>query len=1055
MDMAKKDIYEPDESVGQSPSMNQPASKGLSFQRVFSKERVHPFDEVSWEKRKSVIADEKGNTIFEMDDVEVPTFWSQLATNILASKYFRRAGVPNETGCERSLKQVLHRICHTLRVEGENMGGYFATPEDAEIFEHELTSILLSQTGAFNSPVWFNLGLYHEYGIAGSGGNFHWDHETQTVVKTENSYQFPQCSACFIQSIEDDLMSIFDLVKQEARVFKFGSGTGTNFSKIRGKQEKLSGGGTSSGLMSFLEVFDRGAGATKSGGTTRRAAKMVCLDIDHPEIIDFIHWKAKEEKKAHVLIHGGYDPDFNGEAYKTISGQNSNNSVRTPDEFLQAVERHGEWNTRFRTNGEICETFQARDIMRQIAEAAWECADPGIQYHTTINAWNTCSGTDRISASNPCSEFMFLDDTACNLASLNLLKFLHEDGTFQIEKFRHAIDILICAQEIIIDLSSYPTAAIARRSHEFRPLGLGYANLGALLIVMGVPYDSEEGRAIAAALTAIMTGHGYRQSGRIAASKGSFSEFYPKNSEPMMAVMEKHRAKVFDIPAQCPEYLKKAALTDWNDGLSEGKKFGYRNAQITVLAPTGTIAFVMECDTTGIEPDYALVKLKKLAGGGSLKIVNQSVPWSLKRLGYSDEQIRDISVYMLGTQTLNGAPEINYKTLTEKGLNEEDLRKLDKAVKSAFDLQHVFHVGILGEETLARLGFSKDRISDPSFHLLRALGFTASQIDRANEIICGAMTIEGAPRMQEQHLKVFDCANKCGKIGRRFIDSMGHVRMMAAVQPFISGAISKTVNVPEEATADQIMQIYLSGWKLGLKAISIYRDGCKRSQPLNTKSDEAKSMSALERIAARRKMPDERQSITHKFNIGNHKGYITVGLYEDGVPGEIFIKMAKEGTVLSGLMDSFALSISLALQYGVPLKVLVSKFAHMHFEPYGMTSNPSIRIAKSTVDYIFRWLALKFLPDEERALVGVSDDGLTKIAQTGNGGANGKFQPVPSAPARQFNTTDEVIDRSEPLTTSAYSLFGDAQSCDSCGSIMLRNGTCYKCPNCGSTSGCS
>jgi len=783
----------------------------------------------------------------------------------------------------------------------------------------------VNQYASFNSPVWFNVGIEEK----------------------------PQASACFINSVQDTMESILELVKTEGMLFKYGSGTGTNFSTLRSSKEKLSGGGIASGPVSFMRGFDAFAGVIKSGGKTRRAAKMVILNVDHPDIIDFIKSKAEEEKKAHILIKAGYDPGFNvpGGAYDSVQFQNANHSVRVTDEFMKAVLEDKEWHTRYVTTGEICDTYRARDIMRMIAEAAWLCGDPGMQFDTTINNWHTCPNTGRINASNPCSEFMFLDDTACNLASLNLMKFRKEDGSFDVEAFRHAVDVLITAQEIIVDNASYPTKAIEKNSYDYRPLGLGYANLGALLMSLGLPYDSEPARAYAAVITAIMTGEAYRQSALIAKEMGPFRG-YELNREPMLGVIRKHMSYVDKIDKSLiPEELYESAKKIWSETYELGQKYGYRNSQVTVIAPTGTIGFMMDCDTTGIEPDIALVKYKKLVGGGFLKIVNNTVPLALKKLGYTDKQIEEI---------------VNY-------------------------------------------------------------------IDKND-------TIEGAPHLKPEHLPVFDCAFKPAK-GKRFIHYMGHVKMMAAVQPFISGAISKTVNMPNDVTVDDVMQLYIDAWKMGLKAIAIYRDGSKGTQPLSTSIDDEKKTSAgeekkVEFKPVRRRLPDERNSITHKFSVAGHEGYITVGMYPDGTPGEIFITMSKEGSTLSGLMDAFATAISLALQYGVPLKVLVDKFSHMRFEPSGFTNNPEIPIAKSIIDYIFRWLGKKFLKPEEQPSNVDHTDILNEI----------------------HLSQEKVVLRSETLEKYEKQIFeiqSDAPPCPSCGAIMQRSGSCYVCPNCGSTSGCS
>lgn len=1052
--------------------------KGLSFKRRFSKEEIHPFDELIFEKRDSKILDEKGNIVFEQKDVEVPQDWSQLATDIMASKYFRKKGLPG-VGGETSAKQVVFRVAHTLREAGEKMGGYFKTEKDAQIFEDELTSLLINQKAAFNSPVWFNCGLYQQYGISGNGLNYYFDFAAGKVSETKNSYEHPQCSACFIQSISDDLMSIFNLVRSEAKLFKYGSGTGTNFSPLRGRMETLSGGGTSSGLMSFLEVFDKAAGATKSGGITRRAAKMVILDMDHPEIEDFIDWKAREERKAQILIESGLDSDFNAEAYKTVSGQNSNNSVRVTDEFMKLYLENGKWQTRLRTSGEIYKEYEARYLMDKITQAAFECADPGMQYDTTVNRWHTCKATERIYASNPCSEFMFLNDTACNLASINLVKFLKDDGKFDISSFKEAIRLLITVMDIIVDFASYPTEKIAQKSHDFRPLGLGYANLGTLLMLNGIPYDSEEGEAMAAAITAILNAKAYLTSAEIAKEKGSFFGF-EKNREPMLEVMRMHRDAAYQISQdQIPSYLGKEAKLENDKMVEAGEKYGYRNAQATNIAPTGTIGLLMDCDTTGVEPDFALVKFKKLAGGGYFKIVNQSVPKALQKLGYSAEQIKEIINYAVGSKKLEDAPHINEKTLKEKGFTPEDILRANLALKGSFDIQLAFQAGVLGEGLLKRLGFGSQEYEDHNFNLLTALGFTPEQIEQANIIICGKGTIEGAPYLKEEHLPVFDCASRCGKYGTRFIDPMGHVKMMAAVQPFISGAISKTVNMPENSTVEDVKNIYLQGWKMGLKSLAIYRDGSKLSQPLSTSSGGATGKGqakteVVEKVVykpMRRRLPDERRALTHKFKIGNHGGFITVGLYEDGSPGEVFITMNKEGSVIAGLVDSFAIAISYAMQYGVPLKVLVNKFAHTRFEPSGFTSNPQIRVAKSIVDYVFRWLALKFLPSKDWEKIGInhspSENGQNSLSNNGSDDLTRWAQAIseenssqttisndknPNKPDILENTRNEISDSQVALSFDVQS---DAPACDECGGMMVRSGTCYKCLNCGSTSGCS
>ena len=898
-------------------------SSSLRFERRYTRVGIHPLDEIGYVKTDSKISDTEGNIIFEMKNVEVPVGWSQLAIDILVSKYFRKAGVPG-TGHETSVRQVIKRITHALRIAGEK-GGYFNSA-DAVMFEAELTYLLVNQYGAFNSPVWFNLGLFEEYGIAGSGGNHFWNHENKSFDETKNAYEHPQCSACFIQSVDDDLMSIFDLLKNEARLFKYGSGTGTNFSKIRGNKEKLSGGGMSSGLISFLEVLDRGAGATKSGGTTRRAAKMVCLDVDHPEINDFVNWKMKEERKAAALIAAGYSADFNGEAYKTVSGQNSNNSVRITDEFMKAVIDDGEWKTVARSTGEVVETFKARELWKNIATASWSCADPGLQFDSTINRWHTCSQTDKIHASNPCSEFMFLDDTACNLASLNLVKFLKTDGSFDLEGYRHACRIFIVAQEILVDHSSYPTPKIAKNSHDYRPLGLGYANLGTLLMLKGIAYDSEQGRAWAATLTAILTGEAYAVSAEEAAQLGAFSG-YSSNREPMLNVIRKHKEAVDHIDkTKVPVELIKAAKDSWEKAIESGEQHGFRNAQVTVLAPTGTIGLLMDCDTTGIEPDFALVKFKKLAGGGYFKIVNGSVQVALRNLGYQESQIKEINSYLLDT-----------------------------------------------------------------------------------------MTLEGAPSFKPEHLPVFDCANKCGERGTRFIAPMGHLRMMAAVQPFLSGAISKTVNLPHETTVEEIEEIHLQSWKLGLKSVALYRDGCKLSQPLSTQYGS---------LSTRHRLPAKRKGLTIEAAVAGHKVYIRTGEYEDGSLGEVFIDMHKEGAAYRSIMNCFAISVSLGLQYGVPLQEFVDKFTFTRFDPSGIvTGHPNVKMTTSIVDYIFRVLGMEYL-------------GRTDFLQI--------------KPPVDLTADKDAVD----FTVEGQDM-GDAPPCDSCGHTTVRNGSCYRCLNCGNSMGCS
>ncbi len=1035
---------------------------GLRVARHFTTAGVDPLDRVAWDRRSTVITNPDGSVVFEMRDVEVPREWSQLATDVVVSKYFRKAGVPGGPGHETSVRQVVHRIAHTLRVTGEDQGGYFASPEDADAFEAELAHMLVHQIGAFNSPVWFNCGLFHEYGIRGSGGNFYYDEAGGRVAATEDSYSRPQVSACFIQSVGDDLMSIFELARNEARVFKFGSGTGSNFSRLRGRMEKLSGGGTSSGLMSFLEVLDKGAGATKSGGTTRRAAKMVVLDADHPEIIDFVRWKMREEKKVAAMVAAGYPSDFNGEAYGTVSGQNSNNSVRIPDRLMQAVETDGPWQTTLRTSGEVYETFPAKTLWKTIAEAAWHCADPGVQFDDTIQRWHTCKNTDRIHATNPCSEFVFLDDTACNLASVNLMKFLQDDGSFDVEGYRHANRVFFLAQDIAVGFASYPTEQIARRSYQFRPLGLGYANLGTLLMVNGLPYDSDAARAYAACVTSVMTGEAYALSAEMAASKGPF-ESYAENRDSMLEVMEMHRdaAQAID-PELAPKALRKAANEAWNRAVLLGRKHGYRNAQATVLAPTGTIGLLMDCDTTGVEPDFALVKFKKLAGGGYFKIVNQSVPRALRRLGYDNDHIESIIRYAVGTGSLEGTPHIYREALLEKGLTAEEIARVEKALPSMLDVRAAFTRGLIGDAALDRLGVSAAERQSATFNLLAFFKFSERQIAEANAFVCGRLTVEGAPGLEPEHLAVFDCANRCGPDGRRYIEPMGHVRMMGAVQPFISGAISKTVNLPNEASVDDIENIYTESWKHGLKAVALYRDGCKLSQPLATgkKTDvpatkeQEKGAPEMPPRLLRRRLPKRRTGFTQEARIGGHKVFLRTGEYEDGTLGEIFIDMHKEGAAYRSMMNCFAIAVSMGLQYGVPLEDLVDQFTFTRFEPHGrVEGHENLRVCTSIVDYVFRALGIEYLNRTDLAhIVGENLTGQPvqpkngKVAVNGNGKAKAVAGSGPESRLKADKAGPEAL---------LKEFSSDAPMCNICGHITLRNGTCYKCLNCGNSLGCS
>jgi ribonucleoside-diphosphate reductase alpha chain len=1052
-------------------SVQTPTGAGIRLPRRFTKPGVNPLDEVRWDRRRTVITNPDGSVVFQMDDVEVPAAWSQLATDIVVSKYFRKAGVPG-TGHETSVRQVVHRLAHSIRTWGESQGAYFATAEDAESFEAELAYMLVHQIGAFNSPVWFNCGLFQEYGIGGSGGNYWFDRETRKSQMTSDSYSRPQVSACFIQSVEDDLMSIFELARNEARVFKFGSGTGSNVSKLRGRMEKLSGGGTSSGLMSFLEVLDRGAGATKSGGTTRRAAKMVVLDMDHPEILDFIRWKVREEKKVAALVAAGYSSDFNAEAYATVSGQNSNNSVRATDRFMEAVVTDGSWQTTLRTTGQVHETMRARHIWREIAEAAWHCADPGVQYDDTIQKWHTCKATGRINATNPCSEYCFLDDTACNLASINLMKFLKEDGSFDVDGYRHANRIFFLAQEILVGFASYPTEKIAENSYKFRPLGLGYANLGTLLMMQGLPYDSDAARAYAACITAMMTGEAFATSAEIASSAGAF-EGYAENQQSMLEVMRLHReaARAIDA-ALAPRELRSASIESWDRAVALGMLHGYRNSQATVLAPTGTIGLLMDCDTTGVEPDFALVKFKKLAGGGYFKIVNQSVPAALRRLGYDDSTIQKIVHYAIGTGAFEGAPHINRQTLAQRGLAPLEIERIERSLPSMLDVRFAFVRGLLADESLDRLGIAKEEREKPTFNALPFLGFTEQQIQEANDVICGALTVEGAPGLNPSHLPVFDCANRCGPKGTRFIAPIGHIRMMGAVQPFISGAISKTVNLPQDATVQDVEQIYFESWKLGLKAVALYRDGSKLSQPLATGKKTEVAEAAAPPKLQRRRLPKRRHGFTQEARIAGHKVFLRTGEYEDGTLGEIFIDMHKEGAAFRSMMNCFAISVSMGLQYGVPLEHLVDQFVFTRFEPAGrVEGHENLRACTSVIDYVFRALGIEYLNRTDLAHIVTEDlKGATVQSKHATGHkvgrehrANGETTETPAAPTAHLpgSAVASTLGPGEafhgdPGQDALLAKFpGDAPACDQCGHITMRSGTCYKCLNCGNSMGCS
>lgn len=1157
----------------------------MKIYRYYTTKQGGPYEAIEFEPRRSEIRNPDGSLVFEMDEVIVPKEWSQVATDILAQKYFRKAGVPQEDGTlggETDARQVFHRLAGTWRHWGEKYG-YFDSAEDAQAFYDEVCYMLAKQIGAPNSPQWFNTGLHFAYGIEGPPqGHWYVNPETGEAEKSKNAYERPQPHACFILSVKDDLVNeggIMDLWMREARIFKYGSGVGSNFSDIRAEGEPLSGGGKSSGLMSFLRVGDRSAGAIKSGGTTRRAAKMVVLDIDHPDIETFINWKVVEEQKVAALVAGSrllnrhlnrimkavhewpndeerfdaernerlreeisrakaaevpinyiqrviqlaqngytsihvpvYDNDWNGEAYMTVSGQNANNSVRVTNEFMEAVEQDREWALTWRTNGQVAKTVRARDLMDQIAFAAWSCADPGMQFDTTINEWHTCPNSGRIRASNPCSEYMFLDDTACNLASLNLVRFYNDEtGEFDIEGYRHAIRLWTIVLEISVLMAQFPSKRIAELSYEFRTLGLGYANMGALLMRMAIPYDSDQGRAIIGALTAILGGEAYATSAEMSRELGPFLG-YKKNADEMLRVIRNHRRAAYGggdgtyeglsippvaiDPDECPTDLLKAAREAWDRALQLGEAHGYRNAQVTVIAPTGTIGLVMDCDTTGIEPDFALVKFKKLAGGGYFKIINQSVPVALRRLGYSPEQVEDIVQYCVGRGTLDGSPAITHDDLRERGFTEQAIAKVEAVLASAFDIRFAFNHHVLGEEFCTEnLGFTKQQLNDWNFDLLKALGFSEEEIEEANAYVCGTMTVEGAPHLNLEHYKVFECANRCGKYGKRFISAEGHIRAMAAAQPFLSGAISKTINLPNSATVEDVREGYLLSWRLGLKANALYRDGSKLSQPLSTAADDAarvleaipaadtavgKAMQKLvyRYIAKRHLLPNRRRGYTQKARVGGHKVYLRTGEYDDGSLGEIFIDMHREGAAFRSLMNCFAIAISLGLQYGVPLEEFVDAFVFTRFEPNGVVQgNDNIKMATSVIDYIFRELAVTYLgrtdfvqvtqedlrsdtigapefTEEEVMAEELSETqvpGQTREDHT-SAGYVGLKQRSPHAVREPVGVGGDLAETIRTARLQGY----EGDPCSECGQFTLvRNGTCLKCVSCGATSGCS
>ncbi len=1163
----------------------------MKIKRLYTKAGKSVYDLVEYTYRSSVLRNPDGTTVFEMHNIEVPQSWSQVATDILAQKYFRKAGVPlfdaegkpqldekgnQALGSETSIKQVVHRLAGCWRFWGETHG-YFDSKADAEAFYDEVAYMLLNQMAAPNSPQWFNTGLDFAYKIDGrSQGHFYVDPETEKIAKSTNAYSRPQAHACFIQSIQDDLVNeggIFDLIVREARVFKYGSGTGSNFSNLRGEGEKLSGGGTSSGLMSFLKIFDAAAGAIKSGGTTRRAAKMVIVNIDHPDIERFIDWKVNEEykvasmvagskvssvflkaivdealldgsdrKKNHKLntlikkaMHRGvplnlimhtlslvdqgftsldfdaYDTHYESEAYATVNGQNSNNTVRVSREFMKAVEEDGTWDLTWRTTKKVSKTVKARELWNKISMAAWKCADPGLQFDSTINEWHTCPNDGRINASNPCSEYMFLDDTACNLASVNLIKYLdHKTGEIDAQSLRHAARLWTIVLEISVLMAQFPSKRIAQLSYDFRTLGLGFANLGTILMINGVPYDSKKAATIAGAISAIITGQAYATSAELAKDLGTFAK-YQNNREAMLRVIRNHRRAAYNSPVTeyedltipptginqtlCSPDLLKAAHEVWDQALELGEKYGFRNAQVSVIAPTGTIGLVMDCDTTGIEPDFAIVKFKKLSGGGYFKIVNQSVHKSLINLGYSQIQIEEIEQYSKGHGTLIGSPGITRESLMEKGFIEEKLSVIEEQLDNVFDIKFAFNKWALGEDFCKSLGFTDQDLDSPDFDMLSLLGYSAHEIDITNDYVCGTMMIEGAPHLKAEHLPIFDCANKCGKNGERFIPYMAHVRMMAAVQPFISGAISKTVNMPMEATVEEVNHVYMESWKTMIKAIALYRDSSKLSQPLNSTYyddldeiimlgdeetlDETKGPQEVQQAIAgrmdyeknRRRLPKKRKGYIREAYVNGHKVFLRTGEYEDGAIGEIFIDMYKEGASFKGLLNCFAVLASKALQYGMPLEELVNSFTFTRFEPAGpVRGHEVIKNATSILDYVFRSIGYDYLGREDFVHVKAVDE----VPETNlNNGEDRAVQPVTQDPMaknpalpelkhvpqasspelqEQINHQSAELLKIEQAKVKGYT----GEQCTNCGSMNVKqNGSCVVCEDCGMTSGCS
>lgn len=1174
----------------------------MKIKRLFTKKGESPYQNMRFVPRRCEIRNTDGSVVFSMDNVMVPETWSQVATDIIAHKYFRKAGIPlkdasgqpllddqkkQKYGSENDSRQVFHRMAGCWMSWGKKYG-YFDTEDDAQAFYDETVYMLANQMSAPNSPQWFNTGLHYAYGIDGpSQGHYYVDPDTAQLTASQNAYERPQPHACFIQSVSDDLVNeggIMDLWTKEARLFKYGSGTGSNFSAVRGRGEGLSGGGRSSGLMSFLKIGDAAAGAIKSGGTTRRAAKMVILDVDHPDIEEYINWKVLEEQKVASLVAGSrlcqrdlnrvlqacqptaarkelgddrfnplknselkaaiaearshevpanyidriihfakqgyssiqfpaFSTDWTSEAYQSVSGQNSNNSVRIANGFMEAVQKDADWALLNRTDGKPCKVIKARDLWSQIAYAAWSCADPGIQFDTTINEWHTCPNDGRINASNPCSEYMFLDDTACNLASLNLIKFYNADTeTFDIAAYRHATRIWTVILEISVLMAQFPSKPIATRSYDYRTLGLGYANLGTLLMVQGIPYDSDKGRTIAGALTAILCGDSYATSAEMAQQLGPFPR-YKANSEAMLRVIRNHRRAAYNakpqeyegltiLPvgieeSQCPTDLLAAARNAWDVALAQGEKHGYRNAQTTVIAPTGTIGLVMDCDTTGVEPDFSLVKFKKLAGGGYFKIINQSVPPALKRLGYNTEQIEKIINYCRGTATLRGAPGINHQSLTSKGLTAEILEKIEEQLFQAFDITFAFNKWTVGEDFLKNtLKISEEKYNHPAFNLLKELGFDDEQIRLANDYCCGTMTLENAPFLKSEHYAVFDCANKCGRYGQRSIKWDAHVEMMAATQPFISGAISKTINMQHDATIEDVQSVYFKSWGSMLKALALYRDGSKLSQPLNSVArevfDEIESVEAdgkrpnqaqiLEKVvyrylSKRRVLPGRRSGYTQKADVGGHKVYLRTGQFEDGTLGEVFLDMHKEGAAFRSLMNCFAIAVSIGLQYGVPLEEFVDAFVFTRFEPNGMVKgHDNIKMATSVIDYIFRELAMSYLGRYDLVHINPEDlrNDSVKKQDTGI-----DFKEEEIVAVRQVNPAQSYVaaeagmqaatvgvptmktmlkdfdSKAEKLKTARLKGY-EGDPCPECGQMTLvRNGSCLKCDSCGGTTGCS